>query len=102
MPDYYRKVYEAVDSKTTRKPSDLSDVATEAFFPETQGVLFGRLPVLEVDDDADFCPMDDLSIKMGQRFMLNYRDETYYVNTEGYEYCRYMLRITEKSKVKFD
>lgn len=99
--DYYRKVYEAIDAITTRKPCELSDVRTEAFYPETQGVLFGRLPVLEVDDDVDFCPMDSLCPKMGQRFMLNHKDNTYYVNTEGYDYCRYMLRITTKSKTSF-
>jgi hypothetical protein len=86
-------IYKTIDTMTTRKPSSLEEVVAIAVDPELKGILFGRLPVLEVNDPS-FSPMDDIEGGVpAKRFMLNYRRKTYYVNTEGYTYCRYLCEI---------
>jgi len=84
-------LYKTIDSMTTRKPSSLGEVVAIAVDPELKGILFGRLPVLEVEDPT-FTPFDDIEAP-AKRFMLNYKNKTYYVNTEGYTYCRYLCEI---------
>lgn len=98
MPDYYRQAYAAVDAKTTRKPGDWDDIPAWDFTKEEQGLLFGRLPVYEWNDPDAF-PLDPLwadtehDKTKPQRLMLNFKGKTFYVNTEGHNYPRYIVEV---------
>jgi hypothetical protein len=86
-------IYTTIDTMTARKPSCWGDVPAIAVAHELKGILFGRLPVLEIES-AEYHPLDDIEGGCpNQRFMLNYGKKTYYVNCEGYNYCRYICEI---------
>lgn len=101
MPDYERQIYAACDAQTTRKPGDWDEVKKWEFTKQEQGVLFGRLPVFEFLDPEAF-PLDPLwaDAEHGpdkpQRLMLNFKGKTFYVNTEGHNYPRYILEVGTK------
>lgn len=91
-------IYKTLDSHTTRKPSCWSEAQTVNVEETLCGILFGRLPVIEITS-PEYEPLDDLMeglyTTIGQRFMLNKDGKTYYVNNEGYNYCRYVAHINK-------
>jgi hypothetical protein len=87
----------ALDLKTTRKASDWSEVD---FLPKPSKGQVAYLKTLPVYPSSDeYAPLRDLvtgcgtGIKMPQRFVVRHKGAFYYVNTEGYAYCRYVLRV---------
>ena len=94
MPDYARQIYAAPDAKTLRKPGDWDEIPKLHFTREEQLVLFGRLPVYEWNNPEAY-PLDELweGTEGPQRLMLNFKGKTYYVNTEGHNYPRYILEV---------
>lgn len=93
MSDTTRLVYEGIDNKTTRKASEWSDTIPLDLPNETKSLLFGRLPVIEIPPSQS--PIEDVIVagKLPKRFMANVGERTFYVNTEGYSYCRYIVEI---------
>lgn len=91
-------IYKDIDSNTTRKPSCWEEAKVLYVEQALCEILFGRLPVVEITD-SEYHPLDDLMEGLrntiGQRFMLNKDGKTYYVNNEGYNYCRYIARIQQ-------
>jgi len=88
-----------LDLKTTRKPCDWSECAVLSKPTKGQEDYLKGLSLFPVADDHG--PMGDLVkpaadgylIRMPQRFLAKHKGAYYYVNTEGYSYCRYALRV---------
>jgi hypothetical protein len=87
----------SLDLKTTRKPGSWSEVVFLTKPSKGQLAYLKGLPCYPSSED--YHPMDDLvkgpgaGIKMPQRFVVANMGAYYYVNTEGYSYCRYALRV---------
>lgn len=86
----------SLDLLTTRKPSDWSDCAKLEKPTKLQKAYLLKLPLLPAADTQK--PLADLvvgepRIKLPQRFVTKHKGAYYYVNTEGYSYCRYALRV---------
>lgn len=89
----------SLDLLTTRKPSDWSDCVLVNKVTGAQRVYLKGLHLYPCADDH--LPMADLvkptpdggNVRMPQRFVLKHKGAYYYINTEGYSYCRYVLRI---------
>jgi len=89
-----------LDTLATRKPSDWAEVAYHANPTESQKKFLRSLPLFHAEKgfgtftDFDVKDQHGLTYRMPQRFVVrNEANEFYYVNTEGYSYCRYVLRI---------
>jgi hypothetical protein len=88
-----------LDLKTTRKPMDWSECAVLLNPTKGQEGYLKGLSLFPCGDDHS--PMTDLVkpaadgylIRMPQRFLAKHKGAYYYVNTEGYSYCRYGLRV---------
>ena len=89
-----------LDTLATRKPSDWAETAYHANLTESQKKYLRNLPLFLAE--KGFTPMSEFDVhdqhglkyRMPQRFVVrNEANEFYYVNTEGYSYCRYVLRI---------
>lgn len=88
-----------LDLKTTRKPCDWSECAVLSKPTKGQEDYLKGLSLFPVADDHG--PMGDLVkpaadgylVRMPQRFLAKHKGAYYYVNTEGYSYCRYALRV---------
>ena len=88
-----------LDLKTTRKPMDWSECAVLLNPTKGQEDYLKGLSLFPCGDDHS--PMTDLVkpaadgclIRMPQRFLAKHKGAYYYVNTEGYSYCRYGLRV---------
>lgn len=89
-----------LDLHAVRKPSDWPDCKLLEK-PTKAGADFIRNLPLFVAEDG-YKPMHDIKVvnrspdegKMPQRFILLFKDGSlFYVNTEGYSYCRYALRL---------
>lgn len=89
----------SLDLLTTRKPSDWSDCVLAEKLTGAQRVYLKGLMLFPCADDH--LPMADLvkptpdspHVRMPQRFVLKHMGAFYYINTEGYSYCRYVLRV---------
>lgn len=90
----------ALDLLTTRKPSDWSDCGVLSKPTKAQAEYLKGLFLFPCADEH--MPMDTLvtphtdgyaAIKMPQRFVTKHMGSYYYINTEGYSYCRYGLRV---------
>jgi hypothetical protein len=86
----------SLDLQTTRKPSDWSDVEYLKTPTKLQRAYLLKLSLLPSADDHR--PLSDLvvgepRIRLPQRFVVKNKGAYYYVNTEGYQYCRYVLRV---------
>jgi hypothetical protein len=88
-----------LDQQATRKPSDWSDVTLASDLSEARKkYLRNKLETFESDDS--YGPMRTIVVRswnptepFPQRFVVRHKDKAYYVNTEGYSYCRYALEI---------
>lgn len=89
-----------LDTLATRKPSEWTECLCHLEPTKGQVKYLQALPVYYAD--AGYNPIDELSPttsdgqkhKMSNRFLLSLADGTLcYVNTEGYSYCRYALRL---------
>jgi hypothetical protein len=86
----------SLDLLTTRKASDWSECDVLKAPTKLQKAYLLKLQVLPSEDD--YSPMADLvvgtpKLKMPKRFIVKNRGAYYYINTEGYSYCRYALRV---------
>jgi hypothetical protein len=90
------KKYQALDELATRKPSfweEVESVATHHLDPADLALL-EELVVLKAPKGYE--PIEDLptGFTESQRFVMQTSDgECFYINTEGYGYCRYALRV---------
>lgn len=95
-----------LDSQTTRKASCWSEVASVNESPsiDFQRSVLARLPILSVTkDEMPQFPCEDITGGApAQRFILQVIEQEemndkivaeYYINTEGYEYARYAVRL---------
>ena len=89
-----------LDTLATRKPSEWMESAYHANTTEGQKKFLRSLPLFHAEKGfgtlTDFNVKDQhgLTYRMPKRFVVrNEANEFYYVNTEGYSYCRYVLRI---------
>jgi hypothetical protein len=89
-----------LDTLATRKPCDWTECTVHGVATKGQVKLLQDLPLFYAEDGYN--PMDELLVrdsnglkyKMPQRFLLLLFDGTLcYINTEGYSYCRYALRL---------
>ena len=91
MLNFDRKVIEAVDVKATRKPDKYSkarEVSPTTLSASAQ--LF--LTCLE-HFGLPKRVSDTFQTKVPQRFIGHHGKSIYYVNTEGYDYPRYLFKI---------
>jgi hypothetical protein len=89
-----------LDTLATRKPFDWADTAYHATLTDSQKKYLLDLPLFVAE--KGFTPMTEFDVRdqhglkyrMPKRFVVRTEDnEFYYVNTEGYSYCRYALRV---------
>lgn len=83
--------YRSLDQLCERKPGSWNEVIEERLTVGQQR-LVRCLPLYHLPDDHK--PLrDDFVDKMPQRFVAVVKEVPYYVNTEGYAYCRYAFRL---------
>ena len=91
--------YTILDQQAVRKASDWSGVPLASDLSEARKkYLRTKLETFESDDSYE--PMRTIVVRswnatepFPQRFVVRHKDKAYYVNTEGYSYCRYALEI---------
>jgi hypothetical protein len=89
----------ALDLLTTRKPLDWSDCGVLDKPTKAQEAYLKGLFLYPFHDDKmpghDLVPphADGYLAKSPQRFVAKHMGSYYYINTEGYSYCRYGLRV---------
>lgn len=87
--------YETLCSQNyTRKPGIFDEVGTRRDFTsineEIQGII-KTLPVVEVSYDQDL--FDDFLDGKQQFYILKTPDDNWLVDTQGYNYARYVVRL---------
>jgi len=89
----------ALDLLVTRKPMDWSDCGVLGKPTKAQEAYLKGLFLYPFHDDkmpcADLIPpqADGYLAKPPKRFVAKHMGSYYYINTEGYSYCRYGLRV---------
>jgi hypothetical protein len=89
----------ALDLLTTRKPLDWSDCGVLPKPTKAQEAYLKGLFLYPFHDDKmpghDLTPphADGYLARAPQRFVVKHMGSYYYINTEGYSYCRYGLRV---------
>lgn len=89
----------ALDLLVTRKPMDWSDCGVLSKPTKAQEAYLKGLFLYPFHDDkmpcADLTPpqADGYLAKAPKRFVAKHMGSYYYINTEGYSYCRYGLRV---------
>jgi hypothetical protein len=89
----------ALDLLTTRKPSDWSDCGVLSKPTKAQEAYLKGLLLYPFHDDKmpvhDLVPpqADGYLASPPRRFVAKHMGSFYYINTEGYSYCRYGLRV---------
>jgi len=81
-----------------RKPSDFADVRSTIFFdtiPEADRAAFKMLDFVDAHNEGITNPFSDIAEVWAdtQYFILQVGSELYFVDTQGYNYCRYVARI---------
>lgn len=88
--------WKELDERCSRKPSCWSECSVVKVSKNQRNNLLSKLPVIVVDEHTDFAPLESHKNGLPRRFNLvreiEGRRESYYVNTEGYDYCRYAFR----------
>lgn len=88
--------WKELDERCSRKPSCWSECSVVKVSKNQKNNLLSKLPVIVVDEHTDFAPLESHKNGLPRRFNLvreiEGRRESYYVNTEGYDYCRYAFR----------
>jgi hypothetical protein len=96
--------YYWLDEFCSDKPKVWDDCQEVRFSKEQQSILFGKLPVLEVTDcdPVDYLPKE--ADGLPQRFMINLKGRTFYVNT-GVPHLVFLvteaLKIDVKKQITF-
>jgi hypothetical protein len=89
-----------LDTIATRKPSVWADAILLSQPTKVQMDYFRGLPLFYAQ--SEYSPLDELAplddngkkYKMPKRFLMALSDDSLiYVNTEGYSYCRYAIRL---------
>ena len=83
-----------------RKPSSFADVKSTIFFntiPEADRAAFKMLDFVDAHNEGIKSPIDYIADVWAntQYFILQVGSELYFVDTQGYNYCRYVARIVE-------
>lgn len=85
-----------LDERCSRKPSCWEECSVVKVSKAQKQNLLSKLPVIVVDEETDFNPLASHENGLPRRFNLireiGGKTENYYVNTEGYDYCRYAFR----------
>lgn len=86
----------------TRKPGSFEDVdvvTVDALRSDLGGI---KLPVFSVSDlwGDEPHPMEDFKRETPQHFFLYEGPRRYVVDTQGYTYCRYMVRVVADADVR--
>jgi len=81
-----------------RKPGSFADVKSTIFFdtiPEADRAAFKMLDFVDARAEGIMTPADNLYDVWAdaQYFILKVGSELYFVDTQGYNYCRYVARI---------
>jgi len=81
-----------------RKPSDFADVKSTIYFdtiPDADRAAFKMLDFVDAHNEGITTPFSDLAEVWAdtQYFILQVGSELYFVDTQGYNYCRYVAKI---------
>lgn len=81
-----------------RKPSSFADVKSTIFFntiPEADRAAFKLLDFVDAQTEGITTPFSDIADVLAdtQYFILQVGSELYFVDTQGYNYCRYVAKI---------
>ncbi len=81
-----------------RKPGSFADVKSTIFFdwiPEADRAAFKMLNFVDAHNEGITTPSCDLAEVWAdaQYFILQVGSELYFVDTQGYNYCRYVAKI---------
>jgi hypothetical protein len=85
--------YYWLDENCVRNAHTWDDCDEIKFTKEQQAMFFGKLPVLGT---ADYQPREELPKEADgfpDRFMVVWKGRTFYVYTDGRNYCRYTLEV---------
>lgn len=103
-PEIYQ-LLSFLDEQVTRKAGSWEDVATCHPKPNKlfQQTVLSKLPIVQVSQDRmPQYPCEDFGFKVPQHFILqevvrkgdeDIITEEYYIDTQGYDYARYALRL---------
>ena len=81
-----------------RKPGDFADVRSIIDFttlPAADQAAFLELDILNAKDEGITSPFSDIAEFWGdtQFFLLEFEGDLYFVDTQGYNYCRYVAKV---------
>jgi hypothetical protein len=86
----------------TRKPGSFDDVDVVTLDALRAALEGSKLPVFLASDlwDEEQHPMEDFKRETPQHFFLYDGARRYVVDTQGYTYCRYMVRVVTDADVR--
>jgi hypothetical protein len=85
--------YYWLDVNCTHKPKVWDDCDEVRFSKEQKSDLFGKLPVFVTSEYQPYDPLPKEAEGLPERFMVVWGGRTFYVNTEGSNFCRYALEV---------